>query len=412
MNTNDIHITLPHSKSISNRWLVLSHFFPGMFQLSGLSRSDDTALLRRLLLQLEQGGSSVFYCGNAGTVARFMTAVLAFTPGTYLITGDERLSVRPIADLVEALNGMGAHISYTRDEGRLPLQILGTAPSRKMAKVNASQSSQFVSALLLVAPSLSNGISLTLTSHAASRPYIRMTCDILSQAGFTVKTNATGRTISVGSAVDCPPRRQMVSIERDWTSASYFYEMAALDPSKRLRLVGLSLRSLQGDAVLPQIFESLGVSTTSVRSPYHSGVTSIRIQGGGPLPETFRYSFRDCPDLAPSVVVAAAALGVRSVFSGLNTLRLKESDRLQALIEQLSLMGADISLHADQTLHIRPAKLQPSCPVETYGDHRLAMAFSPLRILFPDIEILHPDLVTKSYPDFWDNFNLVFSDHE
>lgn len=410
MNTNDIQISLPPSKSISNRWLILNYLFNGVFNLSGLSLSDDTVLIRRLLNQLHQepdGG--VYYCDNAGAAVRFMTALLAITPGNHLVNGDERLRMRPIAPLVESLRSIGCEIDYSGNQGQLPLVIKGTVPRRKMVTVDASLSSQFVSALLLIAPALPAGMTLTLTSHPTSRPYIAMTCNILKQAGFPVKVSASGRTIMVGPATENPPKKQSVKIERDWSSASYFYELAALDPTKRIRLVGLSPNSIQGDMALMEIFQQIGVKSSVVRSPYHSDVNSIRIQGGNGSVECVKYNFRDCPDLAPAVIVTCAALGIRSIFSGLNTLKNKESDRLQALIAELRDMNCDISLHANQSLYIKPSKLQPIRPVNTYGDHRLVMAFAPLKLLFPEVEIENPELVTKSFPNFWELFNKVVS---
>lgn len=409
MNTNDIHITLPASKSISNRWLVVNHFNGGAFHLSGLSTSDDTVLLRRLLSQIESR-TGVFYCDNAGTVSRFLIAVLAVTPGRHFVTGDERLKSRPIAPLVDALNAMGFDISYAEREGCLPLNIVGRpVPLRKMAFIDASQSSQFVSALLLMGVSLPKGIRVNLTTKVASASYVDMTMSVLREAGYIVEQNPTNRSVSLLPRVEALSGRRSVEIEPDWSAAGYFYLLAVVCPDVRMRLLGLSRQSVQGDSVVADYFARLGVVTSEVRSPYRKGVSSLRIQGGASRDRRVYFTFRNCPDLFPAVAVACAYLGVGARFSGLSTLRLKESDRIDAMLQELTSMGSVVSVDHRGDMVIRASRkpLSPTRPVRTYGDHRIAMAFAPLTFVCPGLEIENPEVVSKSFPDFWIQLQLV-----
>lgn len=407
MNTNDIHITLPASKSLSNRWLILNYLMGNHFRLRNLSTSDDTVLLRKLLAQLQSKSSNVYDCRNAGTVVRFITALLAITPGTHIVTGDERLQQRPIADLVESLNNMGCNIRYSLHQNHLPLKIEGTIPRRKMAFVDASKSSQFASALLLIAPALPNGMTLTITSRILSRPYIHMTCDVLRQAGIDFKVDTNSRVISVAPFGENKPLNNVVNIEQDWSSASYFYEMAAMFPQLRLRLNGLTLESSQGDKELATIYNSLGVTTYQVHSPYKKNSASLRIQVNKSFEDKFNYNFHNCPDLLPAVAVTCAYLGINATFSGVQLLRLKESDRLMAIINEINAMQGKVFLKSDGSLAIRTAKLKPSGMVHTYNDHRIAMAFAPLTLVYPELEIETPEVVSKSFPEFWNQLELI-----
>lgn len=409
MDTNDIHINLPSSKSISNRWLLVNYLCGNSFRLIALSDSDDTQLLRALLYQLYEKKSNTFYCNNAGTVARFITALLAVTPGSYLVTGDERLRQRPIAPLVDALCNMGLSVEYNQEEGFFPLFIKGGLPTRKMVTICPTLSSQFVSALMLIAPSLPNGLTLTLSGKTTSKPYIDLTAHILRSVGVEVKQSRTGGVISVGTFPESLPLRSNVYIEKDWTSASYFYLMATLIPGRRIRLVGLSRDSVQGDSVVEEIFAKLGVKTLEVRSPYRKVSRSLCIIASGKIESRIFISLRNYPDLMPAVAVACAALGVSAYIRGVENLRHKESDRIHAVATELSAMGASIQV-LDKELRIRKSVLKPVGHVKTYGDHRIAMAFAPLKLRFPDLVIENPDVVSKSFPDFWNQFNAVLND--
>lgn len=407
MNTNDIHIELPTSKSLSNRWLVLNHLMGDAFLLRRLSTADDTHLLTLLLRQLRRGSSTHFSCQNAGTVARFMLAILAITPGRWTLSGDTRLKQRPMAPLIDALRGMGCDIVCTENEGFLPVAITGVMPTRKMAELDPSASSQFVSAMLLIGPCLPNGITITLTDRAASRPYIEMTCAVLRQAGIETAVSANRRVYRVGERPNTvSASKPVINIERDWSSASYIYAAAALAPGLRIRMPGLSVsHTLQGDSVVAQLFADLGVTTKEVRSPYRA-TRSVTICGGGTVKPLFEYNFIDCPDLLPAVLVTCAALGIKARLKGVKNLRMKESDRLEALRQELAKMGGHISI-SDTAVTLQPAVLHPTEPVCTHNDHRIAMAFGVLAVRYPDIVIQNPETVSKSFPNFWEQLKQI-----
>ena len=407
MNTNDIRINLPASKSMSNRWLMINHLMGSHFRIGKLSTSGDTKLLRQLLTQLETRSSDVFYCNNAGSVARFMMPLLAITTGSHLLTGDDRLCQRPMAPLIEALRQMGLRVECTGKDGFLPVQIQGSVPTKRTVSVDPLLSSQFVSALLLVAPRLSEGISLTMTQRPTSRPYIEMTSDILQQAGIEVRRSSNGRTYYV-QPFSGRPKPANITIERDWSAASYFYTMAMLRPDLRIRLLGLQLDSCQGDSVTDRFFRQLGVVSTEVRSPYRAAGRSITIQGGGERVKSLVFNCLDFPDLVPTFAVAAAASGQRAVLKGVSNIALKESDRMMAISTELRRMGATVNA-SNEELHILPSTLKPKEMVRTYGDHRIAMAFAPLQLRFPDLKIENPGVVEKSFPEFWGEFDKVLS---
>lgn len=413
MKTNDLHIELPASKSLSNRWLVLNYLTGASFVLRNLSTADDTLLLQALLNQLRHGTSNHFHCRNAGTVARFLMAVLAVTPGEWILSGDDRLKHRPFSPLINALRNMGCHIDCTEQEGCLPVHITGYMPQHKMTELDPSASSQFVSAMLLIGPMLPQGLTLTLTDRAASRPYIDMTCTVLNQAGIETSVSPNRRVYRVNTLPQSMPNRNLaIAIERDWSSASYIYAAAALVPGLRLRMPGLSLsNSCQGDRVAAQIFEHLGVNTREVRSPYRKQVRSITVCGTGKPESTLEYNFLDCPDLLPAVVVTCAALGVRARLKGIKNLRLKESDRIKALKQELEKMGGVLTQTATE-IRLTPATLHPTAPVSTHGDHRIAMAFGVLTLLYPDLVIEEPEQVSKSFPDFWTQLNAIRNNKE
>lgn len=405
MDTNDIRITLPASKSMSNRWLMLNHVTGSRLQLNKLSTSGDTRLMRRLLQQLDARSSEVFYCENAGSVARFLMPLLALTPGHHVLTGSDRLCQRPMAPLIDALRQMGFRVECTAEEGFLPVSIQGGVPVKRTVQVDPVLSSQFVSALLLVAPRMPEGISLTMTQRPTSRPYIDMTCEALRAAGVDVRRSSNGRTYYVQPLVG-KPRASVVSMERDWSSASYFYTMALLRPEVHLRLLGLQLDSCQGDSATARFFDQLGVRSVTVGSPFRRGSQSVCLRAGGEAQRHVQFNCIDCPDLVPTFAVAAAAAGVKATLKGVSNIALKESDRMEAITAELCRMGGSVTATAEAMV-IHPAELRPVEPVRTYGDHRIAMAFAPLRLRFPDLVIEQPEVVDKSFPEFWDQFRLV-----
>ena len=375
--------------------------------LRNLSSSDDTALLQTLLGQLKRGTTTSFMCGNAGAVARFMMAVLALTPGEWTLDGDERLRQRPMAPLIESLRSMGCPIQCLGNEGYLPVHLTGYMPKYKMTELDPSESSQYVSAMLLAGTLLPQGLTLTLTDRAASRPYIDMTLAVLENAGIRTSVSANQRVYRVWPLTNTLRHKLAMDMERDWTSASYIYAAAALLPGLRMRMQGLSLNtSCQGDRVTAEIFQHLGVITREVRSPYRKEVRSITVEGNGENESTLEYNFIDCPDLMPTVLVTCAALGVKARLKGVKNLRVKESDRIQALSEELGKMGCHITQTATE-VRMSKTKLTPQGPVDVHGDHRIAMAFGVLTLRYPNLVIKNPECVSKSFPNFWEQLELI-----
>lgn len=415
MNTNDIKITLPSSKSLSIRWLLVARLSGSNIPMSGLSDADDVKVLKRILanFDLTAANSSSdtevrLHCGESAAVARFLLAVLATRPlGCVVLDGSPSLLRRPMAPLVDALRSMGgAHIEYLASEGCLPLRVEGCWPEKKLVEIDPSLSGQFVSALAIAGAALPRGLHVRMTKPPSSRSYIEMTCSVLAQAGAANDYKPNHTTIRI-EPFAAHSRMKNVIIERDWSAASFFFMAALFLPRRRIRLVSLSNESLQGDRVAARLFASLGVKTVVARSPYRA-CRSLVIEGGGPVAAHLLYDFSECPDLSLPLAVSCAAIGVEAWFSGLHTLRYKECDRLEALSVELRKMGAVLELGRDR-LHILPSVLKPSQPVCTYGDHRMAMAFGTLRILFPDLIIDHPEVVSKSFPDFWNQLSPFLS---
>ena len=393
-----IQITLPSSKSISNRWLALDYLSFNGIKIKNLSAADDTQLLKRLLRQMKMGRRHTFDCRDAGTAARFITALLAVTPGTHVVSGSERLCQRPMAPLIDALRSIGCQIKCQEEEGFLPIQIEGVTPSVSRIAIDCSQSSQFASALLLAAISMPLGMAVELTGAPASEPYIKMTLDMLSRAGVQWALKGNPPAYFVEHNI---PQCDAVSIEKDWSAASYFYAVAAMRPNCRLHMSGLSYPSLQGDCVAMDIFSKLGVVSAN------NGL-AIEIERTGKVAESLQYDFTNCPDLVPAVAVACAGLGIEAQLTGIDNLRHKESNRVEAIVVELTKMGCRIEADNDQ-IHIYPSQLVVNHPVETYNDHRIAMAFATLKALHPQMEILNPEVVSKSFPSFFEMLNRALS---
>lgn len=391
-----IQITLPSSKSLSNRWLVLDYLSRNGVKIKNLSVADDTQLLKRLLRQIKMGRRHTFDCHDAGTAARFITALLAVTPGTHTVTGTERLCQRPMGPLFDALRSIGCQVRCTEKEGCLPVQIDGIVPTATRVVVDCSQSSQFASALLLMAASLPHGLAVELKNVSASEPYVHMTLEILRIAGinWTFKGNPPAYFVE-----HLIPNADAVSIEKDWSSASYFFEAVALRKGLRLHLSGLEYPSLQGDSALVDIFSRLGVVTEP------SGL-SLDVERTGDPCDTFVHDFLHTPDLVPAVAVTCAALGVDARLTGIANLRLKESDRVEAIVTELGKMGCKVEASQDE-LHLFPSELKVTQPVDPHNDHRIAMAFAVLKLVHPDVEVVNPEVVSKSFPAFFEMLERI-----
>lgn len=402
-------IALERSKSLSNRALIIRALSGNGFPLTHLSASSDTTTLERLLDQLRDTGPSrdaMLDAGAGGTTFRFLTAFLAFQPGTQFLMGNERMRERPVGPLVDALRQLGARIDYTGEEGFPPLRI-GPPEQQGRAEVAipASVSSQFVSALLMVGPSLPQGLRLTLEGTVVSQPYISMTLALMRH--FGVDAHLAGNEISVPAGVYQP---RPFDVESDWSAASYYYALAALSESCDFFLEGLQEHSLQGDSVLVKKMKAWGVDTTFEEN----GARLTKVKDAAP-PPFIEWDFLPNPDLAQTISVLCAATGTHGLFSGLETLRVKETDRVTALQEELIKVGVWLTaLPARMAQRSGKAYFQQdgfarwdgTPRFATYGDHRMAMALSILGCLGP-VCLENPGVVEKSYPGYWNDLSSL-----
>lgn len=401
-------ITLPLSKSIVNRLLIINRLSGGS-DISGLiPDSTDTVVMQNLLeiIKNEENNTESFTeinVGNAGTVMRFLTALLAVTPGKWFITGTDRMQHRPVKPLTDALQSLGADLHFAAVSGYPPIQINGI-PLLKGGKVqlNAGISSQFISALMMLGPNLMGGIVIDLQGEIISASYIRMTQALMQKAGAAVQF--TGNTVIIKeqkySNID-----YFTIMEPDWSAAAFWYQVAAFTPEAHIVLKGLHNQSVQGDSVLPVIYSNLGITSVFTEEGL------LLAKSEPPAVREFNYDFTECPDLAQAVIVTCAALGIKGHFTGLKTLRVKETDRIEALRNELTKLGygvdvIDNEIFLSGTVFINKHDHTPKV-VKCYDDHRMAMSFATLAILRNDICIEEPEVVKKSYPGFWDDLALA-----
>lgn len=384
---------LPSSKSISNRLLLLNVLSGSGVVPENVSESDDTKVMRQAL----DGNLEHVDVGAAGTSMRFLTAYLALTEGIHTITGSERMKQRPITLLVEALRSLGAEIEYIETEGYPPLRIKGGCLKSGVVELDGSVSSQYISALLMIAPQIEGGLTMRLMGKINSRPYIAMTLDLMSRFGAKYEWVDNQITVSGGGYTYSPMR-----VESDWSAASYWYAIASLTPGREYVLEGLERNSLQGDSAVVQIAAGLGVETVFTSS-------GIIIKATGKTPENYIYDFSQQPDLAQTFVVLCCLLGVRFSFTGLESLKIKETDRITALITELRKVGYTLMTNDTDTIEWNGdyREKQSTAVISTYKDHRMAMAFAPIAFVMGDIKIDDPMVVTKSYPRYWEDFSLV-----
>ena len=395
-------VTLDGSKSISNRALILRALSGKDFPITGLGTSKDVSTMQALLASQEE----VLDAGAAGTTFRFLTAFLAWSGKPCTLTGSERMKQRPIGPLVAALRTLGARIEYLENEGYPPLRFSGGQWEQvtRTLTLPASVSSQYLSALLMIAPRLPLGLELNLEGELVSRPYLEMTLRMMGF--FGVNHTWQGQTITVEpQAYEARP----FQVEADWSAASYYYSIAALSEHCNLKLFGLHRESLQGDAAIAQFMVKLGVHT-------EFGENHIRlIKNSGPQPSEFEYDFINCPDLAQTVMACCGGLGVTGKFTGLQTLFIKETDRIAAMQTELEKIAVrfneaprDSTLPAQEAYFIVEGKARfwTSPEFATYEDHRMAMAMAPLAMLH-NIVIKDPGVVIKSYPAFWSDLESL-----
>lgn len=388
---SDIRIT--GSKSESNRLLLLSALFPNI-RIENLSNSDDTRLMKKGLAT----SKGMVDIHHAGTAMRFLTAYFASRQGMEVVlTGSARMKDRPIEILVEALTELGAHIEYLEKQGYPPLKISGRKFTKSETSLPANISSQYISALLLIAPSLEKGLRLNLKGEITSVPYIEMTCALLNTLG--ISTTFHKNVITVERADQ--PEKQLLTVESDWSSASYFYSIVALAaPGSSIRLSSYKKNSLQGDSVLSKIYQVFGVSTD-----FEDHSIVLRKESS-PVHGLFSYNLANAPDLAQTLAVSCFGLGLGCDLTGLHTLKIKETDRLEALKKELTKLGASIET-TDERLILSPGGVpKPDVVIDTYHDHRMAMAFAPLAMR-TGIYIEDAGVVSKSYPDFWEDIKSL-----
>ena len=392
-------IILEPSKSISNRVLIIRSLCREHFDIHRLSQSDDTDALVRML----SSDKDVLYSGHAGSSYRFMVARACLGHKEIKLDASEQLRRRQIGPLVKALQTLGADITYLNKEGFPPLQIKPTEHFGKGTNeihLQAGISSQYVTALLLIAPYLPKGLIIHLSGHPVSLPYIQMTLEVMKW--FGVDHDWKENTISINPG---QYTAKEYSVEGDWSAAGYFYSMAALAPVANIEIEGLYEKSLQGDSVVKDIFEHFGVTTTYTETGIH-----IRKKDHPPRPKEVRYNFSDYPDLAQTIMVTLAGMGVKGILSGLKTLRIKESDRIAAMETELAKVKIKMNI-IDQPEDIvcvltGKAKWKDKAKFNTYEDHRMAMALTPLALLNPII-IREPEVVSKSYPGFWRDVSKI-----
>lgn len=386
-------ITITGSKSESNRSLLLAALFPTI-SIQNLSNSDDAQVMEQGL-KIEKGTVDIHH---AGTAMRFLTGYFASQEGKEVVlTGSKRMTERPIEILVDALKTLGADISYTQDEGYPPIKIKGKRIIKDKVSLPANVSSQYISSLLLIAPSLKNGLELELVGKITSVPYIKMTLALLEEIG--VKTSFEGNKIKVSSKDKVAPTTLVV--ESDWSSASYFYSICALsDPGTKITLSAYKKESLQGDSVLAKIYTSFGVETTYGQNKITLKKTAKQVTAEN------EFDLANAPDIAQTIAVTCFGLEVGCHLTGLHTLKIKETDRLEALDTELSKLGASISV-TDKTLTLLPTKtIKTDVAIDTYNDHRMAMAFAPLAMR-TTLFVNDAEVVSKSYPDFWSDLKQL-----
>ncbi len=393
---SDAQIKLPLSKSISNRVLMINALTGNCGSIGEVAKCDDTDAMRRAL----DSDSAEINIGAAGTAMRFLTAYFAMQEGrTVTVDGTERMRQRPIGVLVDALRECGADISYTQEEGYPPLRITGKRLTGGSITVDGSISSQYISALLMAAPLMEQGLTITLTGEPVSRPYILMTLGLMRQWG--VESDFYGNTITIA-----PQRYSAIDfcVEADWSAASYWFEIAAFSFGD-IKLLGLEKESLQGDSRVKNLFSNFGIET----EPDDEG--ALELNASPDITPRMVADLSDCPDLAQTVIVTCCVLNIPFRITGLSTLKIKETDRIAALCTELRKLSFVIGQPDDSTLEWEgeraPVDAEVPLSIDTYDDHRMAMAFAPVALFLPGIVIRDVEVVSKSYPDFWDHLRGI-----
>ena len=396
----DSSIKISGSKSESNRVLILNSIFKNI-KIGNLSDSDDSVVLKNALENLNKN----IDIHHAGTAMRFLTAYLStLDGGKFILTGSKRMKERPIGILVDALKNLGFNINYLKKKGYPPLEINGTKSEKSIIKLKSDISSQFISALILIGPTFKNGLTIELDGEIISKPYINLTLNVLKRMGigYSFRKNI----IKIDNVKEINPIKYL--IESDWSSSSYFYSIVAIDKKIKIKLNNFFKESFQGDSFIEKIFIKLGVKTEFLNQ------TEILLSPINDFkkPSSLSFNLIDNPDLAQTVAVTCLALKIQVKITGLQTLKIKETDRILALYNELSKLGAKIIFDDTSIEIIPPINLNKNIEIFTYDDHRMALSFAPLGLITPLI-INDPDVVTKSFPSYWNdllqlNFNLKF----
>jgi 3-phosphoshikimate 1-carboxyvinyltransferase len=400
-NTKQLHISvdsiavkiqLPASKSISNRALILDALSYSPYDIENLADCDDTNVLVKAL----DSNNTTFDIGAAGTSMRFLTAFLSKTVGEWVITGSERMKQRPIKLLVEALNYLGARIEYVENEGYPPLRIFGSALMGGEIHLKGNVSSQYITALMMVAPTMQKGLKIVLDGKIISKPYINMTMQMMQEYGVDAEFIDNTITIEQQEYQPVPYK-----VESDWSAASYWYEILSIVGKGGVYLFGLRQDSFQGDSMVAELFTRLGVETAYLTD-------GVLLTPTNSFTSRMEYDFTDQPDLAQTFAVTCCLKGIPFHFIGLESLKIKETNRIVALKNELRKLGFVLTEPAEGQLAWENERCEPAetISIATYDDHRMAMAFAPVSLITP-ISIKHPDVVSKSYPEFWDDFDKI-----
>tara|TARA_Y100000768_G_scaffold51695_1_gene33895 strand:+ start:4124 stop:5359 length:1236 start_codon:yes stop_codon:yes gene_type:complete len=381
------------SKSESNRLLILQTLFPGI-EIKNISDSEDTKILFNAL----SSESNKIDVNHAGTAMRFLTALFSSIPGrSIILTGSNRMQQRPIKILVDALNSLGANINYVNKNGFPPIKIIGRELTDRKVFLEADVSSQYISALMLIAPSLKNGLEINLKKKIVSKPYVEMTKDLLNY--FGVKVLQTKNKIEIRPLATI--ENKIRQVESDWSSASYYFSIVSLSEEAKISLKRFKPKSLQGDSILVSIYKKLGVETAFIKDEMIISKVQDFV-----LPKSISLNLNNSPDIAQTIAVSCFGLGVNCELSGLKTLKIKETDRLIALKNELEKLGADVNVTKDSISVNSQNSIKKDIIINTYNDHRMAMAFAPLG-LKTRITIKNPMVVGKSYPLFWDHLHQI-----
>lgn len=378
-------VGLPASKSISNRLLIIRALAQHPFEIHNLSNADDTASLKQAL----DRNDLITDVGPAGTAMRFLTALYASQPGEKVLTGSDRMKQRPIAVLVDALRQLGANISYLEKDGYPPLHIEGRRLTGGRVEVAGDISSQFITALMLIGPTLPQTLTIAINGNPLSRPYILMTQKLMQNCGAQVEINGAEISVQPGRY-----RSAALEVEQDWSAASFWMAFASLARKAKFTLIGLRPESVQGDSSVVDLFESFGLASTFTEEGLAVTKTKESVQ-------LKNWDFRDHPDLVQPSAVAAAALGMEFRFDGLDNLRLKETDRISALQTELAKIGVKGEVSGHSMSLGKNEITAPTVPFEVYSDHRMAMSLACLSMVFDEVVIRDPMVVSKSYPSFW-----------